>query len=282
MADTKKNTNEQTVERIRKLQKKIGLDGDGVIGPITLSRLEAIVDEYLAAQKAGPKPVPVETPTPPPATTFSMIVSKRSLDKIVEYEISSEAVYVKKFQKPCYPGGESGVTIGIGYDLGYNTKTVIDTDWRGRVSDAELDLLKTAAGVKGAAAGNLIAGLKSVNVSLTAAREVFYVRTLPRYAGDTRTIYPGIELLPADAQGALLSLVFNRGSSLTGDRRREMKALVALVAAKDLGGIAAQIIAMKRLWDIKQLPGLHARRDDEAKLVKNARPTYPPEELVKV
>jgi hypothetical protein len=280
MADNKSS---QTVERIKKLQKKIGLDDDGVIGPVTLSRLEAIVDEYLALKKSQGKPEKVETPSAPPAATdFSMIVSKRSLDKIVEYEISSEAIYVKKFQKPCYPGGDSGVTIGVGYDLGYNTKTTIDSDWRGKISDADLDLLKTASGVKGAAAGTLCASLKSVNVPLAAAREVFFVRTLPRYAKDTRSIYPGVEKLPADAQGALLSLVFNRGSSLAGDRRKEMKEIVALVAAGDLNGIAAQISAMKRLWDKNKLPGLHTRRDDEAKLVKNARPTYLPEELVKV
>ena len=145
-----------------------------------------------------------------------------------------------------------------------------------------MELLKTASGAKGEAAKALIAGLKSVTVPLEAAREVFYVRTLPRYANDTRGIYPGIEQLPADAQGALLSLVFNRGTKLTGDTRTEMHAIAALVAAKDLSGIAAQIVAMKRIWDIKKLPGLHVRRDDEAKLVKNARTEYPPEELIKV
>ncbi|HVE56947.1 MAG TPA: hypothetical protein VNB22_08960 [Pyrinomonadaceae bacterium] len=283
MADNKKNTNTQTIDRIKMLQKKLGLNDDGVIGSITLSRLEPIVDEYLAAKKSGTKPEHVETPTTPPAATvFSMIVSKRSLDKIVEYEISSEEIYNKKYQKPIYPGGDSGVTIGIGYDVGFNTKTQIDADWRGKISDADLELLKTAAGAKGENAKNLIAGLKSVTVPFAAAREVFYVSTLPRYAKSTRGIYPGVEHLPADAQGALLSLIYNRGTSLTGDRRKEMNAIVALVAAKDLDGIAAQIIAMKRLWDKTKLPGLHARRDDEAKLVKNARPTYPPEELVKV
>lgn len=283
MADNKKDTNTQTVDRIKKLQKKIGLNDDGIIGPVTLSRIEAIVDEYLELKKSGTKPEKVETPSAPPAATvFSMIVSKRSLDKIVEYEISSEEIYNKKYQKPIYPGGDSGVTIGIGYDVGFNTKTQIDADWRGKISDADLELLKTAAGAKGDNAKNLIAGLKSVTVPFAAAREVFYVSTLPRYAKDTRGIYPGIEHLPADAQGALLSLVYNRGTKLTGDTRKEMNAIVALVAAGDLNGIAAQITAMKRLWDIKKLPGLHARRDDEAKLVKNARPTYPPEELVKV
>jgi len=283
MADTKKDTNTQTVDRIKKLQKKIGLNDDGVIGPVTLSRIEAIVDEYLELKKSGTKPEKVETPTAPPAVThFSMIVSKRALDKLIEFEISSEEIYNKKYQKPIYPGGDSGATIGIGYDLGFNTKTQIDADWRGKISDADLDLLKTAAGVTGANAKNLIAGLKSVSVPFAAAREVFYVSTLPRYAKSTRGIYPGVENLPADAQGALLSLIYNRGTKLTGDTRKEMNAIVALVAAENLNGIAAQITAMKRIWDIKKFPGLHIRRDEEAKLVKNARPTYPPEELVKV
>jgi hypothetical protein len=277
------NANTQTADRIKKLQKKLGLNDDGVIGPVTLSRIEAVVDEYLALKKSGSKPEKVETPTTGPAAEhFSMIVSKRSLDKIVEYEVISEAAYTKKFQKPIFPGGESGATIGIGYDLGFNTKTQIDADWRGKIADADLELLKTASGVKGTAAAALVANLKSVSVPFDAAREVFYVSTLPRFAKETRGVYPGIENLPADAQGALLSLVYNRGASLSGDRRKEMKAIVALVAAKDLKGIAAQIIEMKRLWDIKKLAGLHKRRDDEAALVKNARPTYPPEELVKV
>jgi hypothetical protein len=282
MADNKKS-NAQTVERIKKLQKKLGINDDGVIGPVSLTRLEAVVDEYLILKKGDAKPAPVETPnTPPSSTTSSMIVSKRALDKLIEFEVTSEAAYIKKYQKPIFPGGESGVTIGIGYDVGYNTKTAIDTDWRGKISDADLELLKTAAGVKGAAAGALIAGLKSINVPFAAAREVFYVHTLPRYAKDTRGVYPGIEKLPADAQGALLSLIYNRGTSLTGDRRKEMKEIVALVAARNLAGIADRLTAMKRLWDKDQLPGLHTRRDEEAKLVKNARETYPPQELVKV
>jgi hypothetical protein len=278
-----KNTNTQTIERIKRLQKRIGLNDDGVIGPVTLSRLETIVEEYFELKKAG-KPEKVETPATPPAEAahFNMVVSRRALDKIVEYEVTSEAAYTKKYQKPIYPGGASGVTIGIGYDVGHNTKTTIDADWRGKISDDALELLKTAAGIKGAAAGALIVNLQTISVPFAAAREVFYVKTLPRYAKDTRAIYPGIEKLPADAQGALLSLIYNRGSDLTGDRRREMKAIAALVAAKNLGAIAGEITAMKRLWDKNKLPGLHKRRDDEAALVKNARTTYEPEELIKV
>jgi hypothetical protein len=278
------NTTTQTAERIRKLQLKLGLKDDGVIGPVTLTRLEAVVDEYLKLKKGSGKPGKIETPATPPtdAAIYSLVVSKRALDKIIEYEVSSAAIYEKKYQKPIFPGAESGVTIGIGYDLGHNTKTAIDADWRGKIPDADLELLKAVAGAKGEKAKSLCAELKSVSVPFGAACEVFYVCTLPRYAKDTRAVYPGVEKLPADAQGALLSLIYNRGSSLAGDRRKEMKEICALVAAKDLKGIAEQIAAMKRLWDKTKLPGLHARRDDEALLVKNARGTYPPEELIKV
>ena len=43
-----KNANTHTIERIKQLQKKLGLSDDGVIGPVTLSRIEAVDDEYLA------------------------------------------------------------------------------------------------------------------------------------------------------------------------------------------------------------------------------------------
>lgn len=275
--------NTQTIDRLKKIQKKLGLNDDGLIGPVTLSKLEAVVDEWLAFKKGQPKPDKVETPSAPSTAMFSMVVSKKSLDKLIEFEVTSEAAYEKKYVRPIWPGGESGVTIGIGYDLGFNNKTTIDRDWRGKIPDETVEVLKTASGVKGPDAKAKTAEIKSqVLVPFPSAKVVFYASTLPRYAADTRTVYPGVEKLPADAQGAILSLIYNRGSSLSGDRRKEMKAIVDLVAAKDLAGIAAQFTAMKRLWDQAALPGLHVRRDEEAKLIKNARVTYSPDELVKV
>lgn len=201
---------------------------------------------------------------------------------IVGFEISSKTYYAQKLERPTWPGGASGVTIGIGYDLGYNTKAKITADWGNRLSPADLAALLTSAGKTGAAARAMIPGLRHVKVPLADATAVFEANTLPRYAGDTRRAYPGVEALPADAQGALLSLVFNRGSAMSGDRRREMRAIKALVTARDLRGIAAQIVAMKRLWNARELPGLHKRRDAEAKLVEQARTSYPASELVSV
>ncbi len=51
----------------------------------------------------------------------------------------------------------------------------------------------------------------------------------------------GFEEWPADVQGGLVSLVFNRGTSMEGDRRREMRVNRDLVPQKDVKGIAEQI-----------------------------------------
>ncbi len=63
------------------------------------------------------------------------------------------------------------------------------------------------------------------------------------------------------------SIVYNRGSSMVGSSREEMRKIRDLVPLKDYQGIAQQIISMKRLWEGKGLDGLLKRRDAEAALV---------------
>lgn len=257
-----------TLDRIKAIQRRLDLSPDGIIGPMTLTRIEALLDTALPDPDA-----------PPPQA--SLIVSQDSLEALVRFEISSEAFYRRALEHPIWPGASSGVTIGIGYDLGHTSVSQIERDWRGRLSDNDVDALLGTQGVKGEAAKAILARVKHIVVPLDEAKQVYYTSTLPRFAKETRRVYEGIEKLPADAQGALLSLVFNRGASMA-DRssRREMRAIRGLVTAKDLLGIAAQIRAMKRLWDRDRLPGLHVRRDKEADLVANAERAYAPDELV--
>ncbi|MER3498445.1 MAG: hypothetical protein C4308_07320 [Chitinophagaceae bacterium] len=49
----------------------------------------------------------------------SLIISQKSIDQLIAFVISSKELYEKKYQQPTWPGGASGVTIGIGYDCGY-------------------------------------------------------------------------------------------------------------------------------------------------------------------
>jgi GH24 family phage-related lysozyme (muramidase) len=80
--------------------------------------------------------------------------------------------------------------------------------------------------------------------------------------------------LPAEVQGALVSLVYNRGSSMIDkpgdDRRKEMRAIRDAVAVGNLRKIADQLRSMKRLWQGQSLGGLIARREAEADLVEEA------------
>jgi GH24 family phage-related lysozyme (muramidase) len=89
------------------------------------------------------------------------------------------------------------------------------------------------------------------------------------------------ELHP-NAQAALLSLVYNRGTSLSGARKREMAAIKDPVAQKKYAGITEQIRSMKRLWKDKGLDGLLTRRDDEARLVRQTGVTLDKREIVRV
>lgn len=269
-------------DRLKRLQGHYGLAEDGILGPVTLTALE---------RAAGLDP------------PWSLRVSRKSIEMIAQFEIISAANYRRNLMHPIWPGGTSGVTIGLGYDLGYRTRNQIEHDW---IHDWKccapilyLDELMDCAGKKGDIAEDWLAAtglLRGIEIPLEVAREVFYVTSLPEYAKKTRRAFPGVELLPADAQGALLSLVYNRGASMSGARRHEMKEIRRIFEVSDpalwhvegwttetpyyLKMIADKIRAMKRLWIGKNLDGLLKRRDREARLVERSDREYETSELV--
>ena len=193
------------------------------------------------------------------------MVSKRAIDLILDSEGCDLA--------PSWPGGASGVTFGRGYDLGYNSEEQIKRDWSAHVNGNVLAFMVSCAGVKGETAKKRITPQTRVlKITSDAAREVFENRTLPRFIKLAQDTYPGFDELNEDTRGAIVSLVFNRGSSFgvegqpSWESRREMRELAPLVLSKDYEGIAATIKAMGRLWVGKGLDGLIARRHAEAAL----------------
>lgn len=68
----------------------------------------------------------------------SIKVSRASINKIIEFEVTSREVYTRKYERPIWPEGFSGITIGIGYDLGYVTVKQFMEDWGGVLSGADL------------------------------------------------------------------------------------------------------------------------------------------------
>lgn len=168
-----------------------------------------------------------------------------------------------------WPGGASGITIGIGYDLGYESAGDFNADWQPRLAVGDFSTLSQVVGLKGTSAQAKASALKTIKIKTTDAEDVFLNRSVPKYQALTQQAFPGVDDLPADAQGALFSLVYNRGASMEGDSRKEMRAIRDAVPKKDLQEIANQLRAMKRLWVGKGLDGLLKRRDAEADLVES-------------
>ena len=199
------------------------------------------------------------------------MISRRAIDLIIQHEIGGRAVYDKKYQKPMWAGGESGCTIGIGYDLGYNTEKQFLADWSGNLNLNFVNALRPLCGLKGEKVKGMIKGeVLNVRIPYNTAYEVFVKSSLPRYYALTKKIYPNMDLLNEDTQGALVSMVYNRGNKLEGDSRAEMRAIVDLIAHQDYEGIAEQIEQSKRLWEGKGLDGLVVRREAEADLVRES------------
>jgi hypothetical protein len=257
-------TPEPLTIRLKRIQQALGVEADGVLGPETLTALEARFEIV------------------PSRRTVSLECTRSSLDLILRFEVGSRTRYEKEFQRPVWPGAASGVTIGIGYDLGEATKAEITADWQAHLFEPELAALLAVQGVCGEPAKQLAQGVSHIVIPLKAAEEVFYLRTLPSFAAQTRSAFPGVDKLPADAQGMLLSLVYNRGPNLKGPRRREMAQIAALLRKPkpSLEDIAAQFESMKRLWP--DYRGLRDRRQREADVIRASDRRYPDEEIVRV
>jgi len=205
------------------------------------------------------------------------MLSKKSLDLILEFEVGGGENYYNKFLKnPTWPEGQSGVTIGVGYDLGYVNKAEFSEDWKDLPKET-FDRLYKVVGIKGYNAKNLIRGLKGITIPWDLALKVFNNKTVTKFWNLTKETFPNFDNLPEDAKGGLVSLVFNRGAALEGDRRREMKLirdgmkLVSNYDQKALTFIANQIRNMKRIWIGGSIEkGMSRRRDAEAKLIEQS------------
>lgn len=203
-----------------------------------------------------------------------MDISQAAFDLIVAEEVSSRRAYERLYRRTEWPGASSGVTIGIGYDVGYATPTRLRADWAGRIPDAMIAALTPACGVTGAAARPLAARLKpKVDIPWDAAIGVFAAVDVPRWTATVKQHLPNTELLSPHSLGALVSLAYNRGPSFAkaGDRTREMRAIRAHMAAKTFAKIPAEFRAMRRLWPA--LKGLRDRREREAALFERGLET---------
>lgn len=222
---------------------------------------ESITTPLLDVQEVVQESLP--PPAPEPAPPAAPIATKL----IVRWEVTSEAAYRKKYQGVICPGGASGPTIGIGYDLGHQTRATIAREWAGH---PQLESLLEGSGVTGEArCAAYRAANRHVRVSYEDAQRVFQDSTLPAYTGAARrALKNGWGALPPGAQAANISLGYNRGWAMSGDRNREKRVIRDdCVPRNNRECNAHQLRAMCRIWaGTPNGPGLCARRNDEARV----------------
>ena len=178
---------------------------------------------------------------------------------------------------PYWPGGVSGVTLGVGWDIGYHDPAELRRIWAALGKDA-LERLDMAAGKKGEAAHAVIAQLKSIDVPAEISKQVLSDSLNGYYYPFITGHFSGLASLPAEAQVVLISLVFNRGVSMGHepdwrfskevDSRWEFRELRRDVQEADLFAIYTHLGTMKRLWEKSGGRGLRIRRRDEQALIR--------------
>jgi hypothetical protein len=216
-------------------------------------------------------------------------LSKDAINKaIMAFEVSWSpatgfAVYNKKYRKPVVPdpaNTNSGVTIGIGYDCGQYSANKIKLDWQSVLPLHMVNALTAVAGLKKQLAVKSLPSLSNVDVPIESALQVFYNTTIFDFAKKAGAIYPEMFNLNPVEQSVITGLVYNRGASLNGDRRREMKELVAAIKNDNDKVMADLIKSMARLWP--DTPGLKRRRLAEAALIEQADTAVAESDILKI
>lgn len=199
------------------------------------------------------------------------IISVRARDEIIGFEVGSRADYEVIEQHPTFPGGASGVTIGFGYDLGYHTDSEVEADWSAHFPRPTVARLCTLAGLTGSRAMAHLSSVRDIVVPWDAAAAVYADTDIPRTIALTLATFPNVSELPPDSFGALVSLVFNRGSDCSNTpHRQEMFDIHSACMLKTFRVIPQYIRSMKRLWRGQPgMAGLIKRREAEAVLFED-------------
>jgi hypothetical protein len=238
---------DEEVEQNYAYRERYDLSGDG--RESTLDDLESLISPDVASQELDVR----------------LLISEAAHELICFYEVSGPSGYERKYKFPCWPGLQSGITIGIGYDIGYNKPKAFENSWKTLLNEGAYNRLSTTVGKKGGTAQSMLASVKDILVPWEDAQTVYRNVTVPVFAKLVLSAFPHARALHPHSFGALFSLVYNRGASLTGARRQHMRNIRDHLATGRLQAIPSEFRAMTILWP-QSMSGLHKRREQEARL----------------
>ena len=215
------------------------------------------------------KVAPVPRALPPAKNPQCRMLAARL---IARWEVTSQSYYTSKLIRPIWPKGASGITWGIGYDGGHQRAVVIADDW---ADHEHVGRLTDTAGITGTRARDALPRFRDIQTPYQHAFTVFTDRSLVEYERQAeRAFRVDMADQPPGVCASLLSVTYNRGGSMTGDNRLEMRVIRDdCLPRNDAWCTAAQLRAMCRLWrNTVNEKGLCARRDMEADYATGALP----------
>lgn len=194
-------------------------------------------------------------------------LSQELMDAIVGWEGNIAVPYVPGKGKGSMK--DSGVTLGVGYDLGQQTKEQIRKDLAQFYTPAQIERLVKTQGLKGTVAQTATLDIQDIKISKEASiKMALFVKK--RYSEWAVDIYPEMLNLHPHCQGALLSLVFNRGKGLKdplpgkGLTRKHMRQISEALKSGKIETIPDTLRDMAHLWEGGSAAGLPPRRRSEA------------------
>lgn len=200
-------------------------------------------------------------------TKGNIKLSQELMDAIVGWEGNISVPYVPGKGKGLMKG--SGVTLGIGYDLGQQTKDQIRKDLADFYTPEQIERLVKVQGLKGADAQSATLDIQDIKISKdTSIKMALFVKK--RYSQWAVDIYPEMLNLHPHCQGALLSLIFNRGKGLKepkqgkGLTRKHMRDIDDALKSGKIEAIPNILRDMAHLWEGGSARGLPPRRRSEA------------------
>lgn len=161
---------------------------------------------------------------------------------------------------PYWPGGDSGVTLRPGVDLGYADRSLVERNYKLQAPAKGWAAIESAFGLKGRAAKNCLARdtrFQLIDISYEEGKDLFPVVARPYWDGIVRE-FPDLlrEDVPGEVHTVFLSLSFNRGWA-----NPALDALRDALRRYDFSRLANLIGAMQQSH---RLRGIRKRRRLEA------------------
>jgi hypothetical protein len=208
------------------------------------------------------------------------LIGNVGYDLIIKYEVGGgRSYYEKRLMSPTVPGAWSGVTIGIGWDLRFNDTKAFDKAWGellefGVLSHEQFFRLRNYVGreISSSRRDSVERELQDIKIPWYYAHKVFCTLTIPRFYALAANTFPGFLSAPIEIRAALTSLVFNRGASLRGNRRKFMRAIYQELKSGSWKRVGHNLRKMEVWWrGMSVYLGLKRRRYEEADVADSAQ-----------